>query len=81
MKKLPIPHINKMLLASLGSIYHSDVCPEETKNLILEELHRQGLLKLGDEPPRPKLITAPKNINFEKFAEIVGENLDKFIIK
>jgi len=74
-------HINKMLLASLGSIYHSDVCPEETKNLILEELHRQGLLKLGDEPPRPKLITAPKNINFEKFAEIVGENLDKFIIK
>ncbi len=74
-------HINKMLLSSLGSIYHSEVCPEETKNLILEELHRQGLLKLGDEPPRPKLIKAPSEINFEKFAEIVGENIETFIIR
>lgn len=70
-----------MLLASLGSIYHSEVCPEETKNLILEELQRQGLLKLGDEPPRPKLIRAPKEINFERFKEIVGENIERYIIK
>lgn len=74
-------HINKMLLSSLGAIYHSEVCPEETKNLILEELNRQGLLKLGDEPPKPKLIRAPKEIEFEPFANIVGENLDKFIVK
>ncbi|GAB6888545.1 mannosyl-3-phosphoglycerate synthase [Desulfothermus okinawensis JCM 13304] len=74
-------HINNMLLASLGSIYHSEVCPEETKNLILEELQRQGLLKLGDEPPRPKLIRAPKEINFERFKEIVGENIERYIIK
>ncbi len=74
-------HINQMLLASLGAIYHSDVCCEETKNLILEELNRQGLLRLGEEPPRPKLIKAPKEIDFEAFANIVGENLDKYIVQ
>ncbi len=74
-------HINQMLLSSLGSIYHSEVCPEETKNLILEELQRQGLLKLGDEPPRPKLIRAPKDMNFDRFKEIVGEHIEEFIIQ
>lgn len=74
-------HINKMLLASLGAIYHSEVCPEETKNLILEELNRQGLLKLGDEPPKPKLIRAPKEIDFETFKNVIGEHIDKFLVK
>ncbi len=74
-------HINQMLLSSLGSIYHSEVCPEETKNLILEELQRQGLLKLGDEPPRPKLIRSPKHIDFDRFKDIVGEHIEQFIIQ
>ncbi len=60
-------HIHEMLLASLGAIYHSPICTEDIKSLILEELVYQGILKEGEEPEKPNLMGPLMCMDFNKF--------------
>lgn len=73
-------HLKDMLLTGLGAIYHSALCQEETKNLILEELNRQEILKVGQEPPPPCIIPPPAQMNFVKYKEIIENRLEQYVI-
>jgi mannosyl-3-phosphoglycerate synthase len=66
-------HLQGMLLPGLGAIYHSPLCEEETRELILGELLQQGAVKPGEEPPKPRL-SAPfkRRVDLKRFAESLG---------
>jgi len=71
-------HLQDMLLLALGTIYHSALCEKETKQLILTELVRQGVLKEGETPP-PIHINAPlKKVNINKFMSLIRDDFDKY---
>ncbi len=60
-------HIHEMLHASLGAIYHSPICTEDIKEMIIEELVDQGILNEGEEPEKPNLMGPLMCMNFDKF--------------
>ncbi|MFC1930288.1 mannosyl-3-phosphoglycerate synthase [Chloroflexota bacterium] len=62
-----------MLLPGLGTIYHSRLCENETRQLILNELLQLNVLKAGEEPPKPSIINPFKSISMEKFTNAIGE--------
>ena len=68
----------EMLLPSLGSIYHSPLCEEETKRLIINELLQQNAIKPDEEPPRPRLIAPLRTINMKKFTSVMTEHMNSY---
>ena len=71
-------HIQEMLLLALSTIYHSALSEEETKQVILTELVRQGALKEGEEPP-PIHINSPLNkVAAIKFTNAMRDDFDKY---
>ena len=71
-------HLQEMLLLALGTIYHSALSEEETKQLILTELIRQGVLKEGQEPPPIHINPPPKKMGASKFISAIRDDLDKY---
>jgi mannosyl-3-phosphoglycerate synthase len=68
-----------MLLPSLGAIYHSQLCDEDTREKIKSELISLGILKnRKQEPPTPVIYRSPSEINIEKFGTVITENLETF---
>ncbi len=72
-------HLEGMLLPSLGTIYHSPLCEEETKQMILNELLQRNVLKKPDgEPPQPHLSAPPRNIDLPKFTQVMKEHMESY---
>jgi mannosyl-3-phosphoglycerate synthase len=68
----------EMLLPGLGSIYHSPLCEEETKQLIMNELLQQNAIGQEEEPPKPRPITPLKAINLKKFTEVMADHMKSY---
>jgi len=64
-------HLQEMLLPGLGTIYHSPLCEEETKQVILDELLQQYVIVPDEEPPKPRIYPPLKRVNLQKFSEIM----------
>ena len=65
----------EMLLPGLGSIYHSPLCEEETKQIIINELLKQNAIRPDEKPLELRIIPPPKNINLKKFIKIMAEHM------
>jgi mannosyl-3-phosphoglycerate synthase len=72
--------VEDMLLPGLGAIYHSLLCEEETKQLIINELLQQKVIEPKEEPPIPHINSPPKTCNLKKFAEIIEEHLPSYSV-
>jgi mannosyl-3-phosphoglycerate synthase len=68
----------EMLLPGLSSIYHSPLCEEETKQLIIDELVQQNAIQPDEEPPKPHLIAPPRTINMKKFTSVMMEHMNSY---
>jgi mannosyl-3-phosphoglycerate synthase len=68
----------EMLLPGLGAIYHSPLCDDETKQVIMNELVQQNALKNGEKPPKPRVIAPLKNIDLKKFANVMMEHMPSY---
>ena len=71
-------HLEGMLLPGLGTIYHSPLCEEETKQLILRELQQQDAIKPDEEPQKPHVAGPPKKIDLRKFTSVMEEHMDSY---
>jgi len=69
---------NEMLLPGIGTIYHSPLCDETTKKIILTELLHADAIKAGEEPPKPRISAPLKNINLQKFRDVMAEHLSSY---
>jgi len=68
----------EMLLPSLGSIYHSSLCGNETKRIIMDELLQQKAIPSNEEPPKPRLIAPPGTINLKGFKSVMTEHINSY---
>jgi mannosyl-3-phosphoglycerate synthase len=66
-------HLKEMIVASLGSVYHSKICPPKLREKIIEALHNKGMLDEGQlEPPTPVKIEPFKDIDVRHFAKALN---------
>jgi mannosyl-3-phosphoglycerate synthase len=65
-------HIHDMILASLGVIYDSFVCPETLKKEILTELRRRKLVGARNAPQSVGVYPSLDRIDPDKFAEAIA---------
>jgi len=68
----------EMLLPGLGTIYHSPLCEEETKQVIIGELLQQNAIQPDEEPPKPRIIAPPKNVKLKKFTNVMAEHVESY---
>jgi mannosyl-3-phosphoglycerate synthase len=73
-------HIRKMLLLAMSTIYHSPLCGEELKQMILAELIKQGILTDGEESPPVPLVSPLKKVNNDRFISHVRECFNKYSV-
>src|ERR671924_21668 len=69
-------HLKEMVVASLGSIYHSKICPPKLREKILESLRSKNMLEEGqqqEEPPAPVKIEPFKDIDVTQFAKALSK--------
>ncbi len=67
-------HLKEMMVASLGTIYHSKICPPKLREKILEALHSKNMLQEGQqEPPVPVKIESFKDIDIRHFAKTLNK--------
>jgi mannosyl-3-phosphoglycerate synthase len=67
-------HLKEMVTASLGSIYHSKICPPKLREKILESLRGRGMMDEGQqEPPAPVKIEPFKDIDIRQFAKVLSK--------
>jgi mannosyl-3-phosphoglycerate synthase len=68
-------HLKEMVVASLGSIYHSKICPPKLREKILETLRSKNMLEEGqqEEPPAPIKIEPFKDIDTRPFAKVLSK--------
>ena len=67
-------HLKEMVTASLGSIYHSKICPPKLREKILESLRGRSMMDEGQlEPPAPVRIEPFKDIDIRLFAKVLSK--------
>jgi len=66
-------HIGAMVLASLGAIHASPICPPELAAEITAELRRRRLLPAGATPPAPLVYPPLETLSLTKFSEAVAD--------
>jgi mannosyl-3-phosphoglycerate synthase len=69
-------HLKEMVVASLGSMYHSKICPPKLREKILESLRSKNMLEEGEqqeEPPAPVKIEPFKDIDVRQFAKVLSK--------
>lgn len=71
-------HLRGMLSLGLGTIYHSPLCGGETKKVILGELQQQEAIGQDAEPAQPRLYPPLKQIDLQRFAEIMQEHMSSY---
>ncbi|MDI3474834.1 MAG: mannosyl-3-phosphoglycerate synthase [Thermococcaceae archaeon] len=72
-------HVKQMILSSLGTIFHSKLATETIRKNILEELRIHGLLKEGEEPPRPLVMPPIEDVDVKKWMEVLEEESDTLL--
>ncbi|MFL6309235.1 MAG: mannosyl-3-phosphoglycerate synthase [Nitrososphaera sp.] len=68
-------HLKEMVVGSLGSIYHSKICPPKVREKILEALRSKNMLddSQQQEPPTPSNIESFKDIDVRLFAKVLSK--------
>jgi mannosyl-3-phosphoglycerate synthase len=67
-------HLKDMVMGSLGSIYHSKICPPKLREKILESLRGKSMIEDGEqEPPAPLKIEPFKDIDIRLFAKALNK--------
>lgn len=67
-------HLKEMVVASLGSIYHSKICPPKLREKILENLRSRAMVdEAQQEPPAPVKIEPFKDIDIRQFAKVLSK--------
>jgi mannosyl-3-phosphoglycerate synthase len=68
-------HLKEMVVGSLGSIYHSKICPPKIREKILESLRSKNMLEESQqqEPPAPLKIEPFKDIDVRRFAKVLSK--------
>ncbi|HEX2013827.1 MAG TPA: mannosyl-3-phosphoglycerate synthase [Nitrososphaera sp.] len=67
-------HLKEMVVASLGSIYHSKICPPKLREKILEALRTRSMLEESlQEPPQPDRIEPFKDVDVRLFAKVLSK--------
>jgi mannosyl-3-phosphoglycerate synthase len=67
-------HLKEMVVASLGSIYHSKICPPKLREKVLETLRSKNMLEEHQqEPAAPVKIEPFKDIDVRKFARVLSK--------
>ena len=73
-------HLKEMVVGSLGSIYHSKICPPKVRERILEALRSKNMLEDNQqkqqqqqEPPVPHKIEPFKDIDVRRFAKVLSK--------
>ncbi len=66
-------HLKEMLLMSLSVVYHSPLCDQNLKSIILNELVSQNILDEGSQPPKPPVMPPLRSVNIQTFAEKLTE--------
>lgn len=67
-------HIQKMLLSSLGSIYHSQICPQRVKNIMISTCASHGFKISEEELPCPAKIKPLFELNINNFTELLKKS-------
>jgi mannosyl-3-phosphoglycerate synthase len=73
-------HLKEMVVGSLGSIYHSKICPPKVREKILEALRSKNMLEENQqqqqqqEPPVPHKIEPFKDIDVRIFAKVLSKS-------
>jgi hypothetical protein len=66
-----------MVIGSLGSIYHSKICPPKLREKILEALRSKNMLNGSEqqqqEPPAPPKIEPFKDIDVRQLAKVLSK--------
>jgi len=70
-----IQHLKHMLIEGLATIYHSPLCEEGTKKLILRELVNQGALNSREKPPLPHFNGPIGKVEGSKFMDAIKDHL------
>jgi len=71
-------HLKDMLLQGLSTIYHSPLCEQETKRLVLKELSAQRALRRGEEPPKPRITPPPQRADIKSFINFMAERMESY---
>ena len=67
-------HLKEMVLASLGSIYHSKICPPKLREKLLESLRSRTMLVDGqEEPPVNEKIEPFKDVDVKVLAKVLSK--------
>jgi mannosyl-3-phosphoglycerate synthase len=68
-------HLKEMVVRSLGSIYHSKICPPKLREKIMEALRSKNMLEESQEqePPAPLKIEPFKDIDVRQFAKVLSK--------
>lgn len=65
-------HLKEMVVTSLGSMYHSKICPPKVRERILESLRSKNMLEEDQQdPPAPVKIEPFKDIDIRQFAKVL----------
>ncbi len=73
-------HINEMILVSLAEIYHCELCTDNVKKRILEELYSRKILKKGEIPPKPRAMAPVGEIDIERWFKKVKKRSDTLVV-
>jgi mannosyl-3-phosphoglycerate synthase len=66
-------HLKEMVVGSLGSIYHSKICPPKVREKILEALRGKNMIEENQEPQAPHKIEPFKDIDVRRFAKVLSK--------
>jgi mannosyl-3-phosphoglycerate synthase len=68
-------HLKEMVVGSLGSMYHSKICPPKVREKILEALRGKNMLEDSQqqEPPAPQKIDPFKDVDVRRFAKVLSK--------
>lgn len=66
-------HLLEMLMAGLGAVYHSSLSDDTVRDLIRDELDRQGALPRDHAPPCPTVMPPFGDADVEALNEALGE--------
>jgi len=66
-------HLCDMMVASLGCIYHSKICPPRLRDKILEDLRGRSMLVEGQEPEVMLKISPFKSVDIHQFAQVLNK--------
>jgi mannosyl-3-phosphoglycerate synthase len=72
-------HLKEMVVGSLGSIYHSKICPPKIREKILEALRSKNMLEESQQQQQQQELPAPLKI--EPFKDIDVRQLAKVLSK